>query len=279
MNAGLIYTFIVERKTDIGYILKYNNEEIFLHNNDSLNKELEPGEKVEAFLYHDFKGRLAATLAKPIITLGETAFLEVVGLSHKVGVFLNNGIGKDVLLSRDDLPLNKNMWPQEHDKIFVTIREKGRVVAKRITKDGLHTPITLKEKDEVEAYIMQFHNEGLSVITLDQQVIFIHKTQTRDKHRLGELVNVRVMKVYEDTISGTLIKQKEDMIESDALLILNYLKERKEMEFGNHSTPEDIYNEFNLSKKAFKRALGNLYKQRLIDFEDDKTIYVGDSNE
>lgn len=279
MNAGLIYTFKVERETDIGYILKYNEEEIFLHKNDSLNKQLKPGEEVSAFLFHDFKGRLAATLEKPFITIGEMAFLEVVGINYHVGVFLNNGIGKDVLLSRDDLPLNREMWPKGNDKVLVTIREKGRIVAKRITKDSLKTPITLKEKDEVDAYVMQFHNEGLSVVTLKKEVIFIHKTQTREKHRLGEQVLVRVMKVYEEVINGTLIKQKEDMIESDALLILNYLKERKEMDFGNNSHPDEIYSEFNLSKKAFKRALGNLYRQRLIDFKDEKTIYVGDSDE
>ncbi len=279
MNAGLIYTFVVERKTDIGYILKLNDKEVFLHNNDSLNKELNSGEEVEAFLFYDFKNRLAATLKKPIITLGEEAFLEVVGSSPHLGVFLNNGIGKDVLLSRDDLPLNKSMWPKEGDKIYVTLKEKGRIVAKRITKDSVVFQISLSEKDEVDAYIMSFHNEGVSAITLDKQVIFIHKTQTRDKLRLGELVRVRVMKVYQDTINGTLIKQKEDMIESDALIILNYMKEVKEMEFGNNSTPEAIFQQFNLSKKAFKRALGNLYKQRLIDFKDDKTIYVGEDDE
>lgn len=279
MNAGLIYTFVVDRKTDIGYILKLNDKEVFLHNNDSLNKELNSGEEVEAFLFHDFKNRLAATLKKPIITLGEEAFLEVVGRSPHLGVFLNNGIGKDVLLSRDDLPLNKSMWPKEGDKIFVTLKEKGRVVAKRITKDSVIFKITLSEKDEVDAHIMSFHNEGVSAITLDKQIIFIHKTQTRDKLRLGELVKVRIMKVYQDTINGTLIKQKEDMIESDALIILNYIKGVKEMEFGNNSTPEEIFQQFNLSKKAFKRALGNLYKQRLIDFKDDRTIYVGEDDE
>lgn len=279
MNAGLIYTFKVDRKTDIGYVLKYQEEEVFLHNNDTNFKELESGDDVEAFLYYDFKGRLAATLEKPIITLGEEAFLEVVSVVNNLGVFLNNGISKDILLSRDDLPFDKEEWPKKGDMILVTLREKGRLVLKRVPSKSIVFKINLNEKDEVQAYVNTIHGEGINVVTLDKQVIFIHKTQTRKKYRLGENINVTILKVYEDVIHGTLIKQKEDMIEKDAKLILDYLKEYKVTSLGNHSSPEDIYKVFNLSKKAFKRALGNLYKQRLIEFDDDKTIYVGDDNE
>ena len=61
----------------------------------------------------------------------------------------------------------------------------------------------------------------------------------------------------------------------DSAIILEYLVTNNgKMRFGNDSTPEEIYNNFNMSKKAFKRALGHLYKERKIDFVDGKTILV-----
>ncbi|MCK9166181.1 MAG: S1-like domain-containing RNA-binding protein [Acholeplasmatales bacterium] len=278
MIAGLVYQLKVKRKTDIGYLLEDNEQEVFLHNNDCFGKTPIAGEVVEAFLFHDFKGRLAATLKLPIITLEKGAFLVAVEVVSNLGVFFDNGIDKHLLLSKDDLPNDRSEWPQKGDQLYLTLKGKNRLVAKRVFHlEPIKTD--LREKEIVKGYVNNIKDEGIDVITLKEELIFIHKTQTRKKHRLGEKLNVTIMKVYQDSIHGTLIKQKEEMIELDANLILNYLKKHREMSLGNSSSPEEIFAQFNLSKKAFKRALGSLYKARLIDFKDNKTIYIGDKSE
>ena len=96
-NIGEINQLKVIRKTEIGYLLDGNNEEIFLHFNDSNYKDLKQGEIVDAFLYFDNKRRLAATLKTPLITKSSPSILEVVDKNDRLGLFLNMGI--NLLLS------------------------------------------------------------------------------------------------------------------------------------------------------------------------------------
>src|SRR5690606_14583831 len=123
----------VDRKTDIAYSLKdEKGEEVFLHVNESGREELKKGSLVEAFLYYDAKGRLAATLSRPKITVGDPGELEVVSVSPNLGVFLDLGISKDVLLSKDDLPKDESLWPQVGDKVYVDLKIKTRMTARLV---------------------------------------------------------------------------------------------------------------------------------------------------
>jgi predicted RNA-binding protein (virulence factor B family) len=69
------------------------------------------------------------------------------------------------------------------------------------------------------------------------------------------------------------------MIDVDAKSILDYLKEHGKMKLTSDSSPEEIKKLFSMSKRAFKRALGSIYKQDLVEFENNYTIYIGDKNE
>lgn len=282
MIIGDINKLKVERKTDIGYMLTDGKESVFLHNNETNYQELKDNQMVDAFLYYDFKGRLAATLHKPIVTINSANFLEVVDVKRQLGVFVNNGISKDLLLSKDDLPFDYLTWPTLGDKLYLTIKVKGRLVARRPSKNEINLAHanTVKENDKLAGYVIQVIPEGINVLTEDLHLVFVHQTQMRKSYRLGEKVEVKVIRVYEHTINGSLIKQKENMIEGDAQLIIEYLEDHgNKMKLNNDSSPEDIMATFKLSKKAFKRALGNLYRQRLITFEGEYTIFIGGKDE
>ena len=281
MIIGDINKLKVDRKTDIGYMLSDGNEQVFLHNNETNHEELRDNQMVDAFLYYDFKGRLAATLSKPIITVNRAAFLEVVDVKRSLGVFVDNGVSKDLLVSKDDLPTDYLSWPTLGDKLYLTIKVKGRLVGRRPSKNEInlaHTN-TVNENDKLSGFVIQIIHEGINVLTEDLHLVFVHQTQMRKSYRLGEKVDVKVIRVYEHTINGSLIKQKENMIEGDAGIILDYLEDHGKMKFNNESSPEAIMETFKLSKKAFKRALGHLYKERLITFEGEYTIFIGGKDE
>ncbi|MDD2260188.1 MAG: S1-like domain-containing RNA-binding protein [Acholeplasmataceae bacterium] len=281
MIIGDINKLKVDRKTDIGYMLSDGNEQVFLHNNETNHEELRDNQMVDAFLYYDFKGRLAATLSKPIITVNRAAFLEVVDVKRSLGVFVNNGVSKDLLVSKDDLPTDYLSWPTLGDKLYLTIKVKGRLVGRRPSKNEInlaHTN-TVNENDKLSGFVIQIIHEGINVLTEDLHLVFVHQTQMRKSYRLGEKVDVKVIRVYEHTINGSLIKQKENMIHGDAGIILDYLENHGKMKFNNESSPEAIMETFKLSKKAFKRALGHLYKERLITFEGEYTIFIGGKDE
>ncbi|MFA6801443.1 MAG: S1-like domain-containing RNA-binding protein, partial [Acholeplasmataceae bacterium] len=116
LMCGYVHRLNVLRKTDIGYMLSDGNEEVFLHFNESMHQDLSVNQDVDAFLYFDQKGRVAATLQTPKITLKEPARLNVVTINDDLGVFLDMGIHKDLLLSIDELPLDRHLWPHIGDR-------------------------------------------------------------------------------------------------------------------------------------------------------------------
>ncbi len=274
--VGDVNKFEVNRKTDIGYMLDSDEGEIFLHNNESLHQELAPGMTVDAFLYFDQKGRLAATLKTPLITVGRPGFLKVTAVHEYLGVFLDMGIAKELLLSADDLPLNKELWPQIGDTLYVGIKVKGKLVAKLVSKEDSklkpEAPIELKET--IAAYVQKLGREGVNLITSDGHWIFVHNSLYKEALRYGQEVNVKVTYQSEKGYTGSLTPQKEIAIFDDANIILSYMIREGDMQLTADSTPEEIYEIFKMSKKAFKRALGHLYKERKINFVDGKTILI-----
>ncbi len=274
--VGDVNKFEVNRKTDIGFMLDSDEGEIFLHNNESLHQELTPGMTVDAFLYFDQKGRLAATLKTPIITVGRPGFLKVTAVHEYLGVFLDMGIAKELLLSADDLPLNKELWPQVGDTLYVGIKVKGKLVAKLVSKEDSklkpEAPIELKET--IAAYVQKIGREGVNLITVDGHWIFVHNSLYKEALRYGQEVNVKVTFHSEKGYTGSLVPQKEIALFDDANIILSYMIRKGDMQLTADSTPEEIYEIFKMSKKAFKRAIGHLYKERKINFVDGKTILI-----
>jgi len=276
IQIGDINRLTVNRKTDIGYMLDSSDGEIFLHNNESNYAVLKPGDHVEAFLYFDQKGRLAATLKTPIITVSRPGFLTVSDVNPSLGVFLHMGIAKDILLSKDTLPLSIEQWPQKGDKLYVTIRVKSKLVAKIASSEEIQLKpnTTLSVKDKVVAYVQRIGKEGVNLLTLEGHPIFVHHSMIKESIHLGEEKEVKITYISDRGITGSLIEQKEVSMFEDANRILTHLIRYGDLNLTSDSSPEDIYHTFQMSKKAFKRAIGHLYSERKIDFVDQKTVLV-----
>ena len=276
LKIGETNNLIVNRKTDIGYMLESDDEQVFLHFNESNHQDLVKGDHVKAFLYFDQKGRLAATLKLPYITLTSPGFLRVSAVHEELGVFLDMGISKELLLSFEDLPLDHELWPQVDDILYVSIKIKSRFVAKISSKEEIKIQTTneLKSMEAVEARVQKIGREGINLLTSDGHFIFVHQSMIKEKYRLGQMFSVKVTYKSEKGYTGSLSPQKEKLIYEDANLILSHLIRYGDLDLTSDSTPEEINEKFNMSKKAFKRALGHLYKERKIDFTDNKTILV-----
>ena len=108
----------------------------------------------------------------------------------------------------------------------------------------------------------------------DNYRIFIHESEMLAEPRLGEEITVRVIDVQEDgTLNGSLLPRKQERLDDDAEMIYAYLQEAGgKMPFTDKSSPEEISEMFNLSKGAFKRALGRLMKESRIQQQDGWTI-------
>lgn len=276
LRIGEVNRLRVNRKTDIGYMLESDDDQVFLHFNESAYKELKPNDVVDAFLYFDQKGRLAATLKTPLITATRPGFLKVTAIHHDLGVFLDMGIAKELLLSKDDLTLDLDLWPQVGDILYVSLKMKGKFVAKITSKEEfkLKPEHELKLKDTVLAYVQKIGREGINLLTPEGHFIFVHHTMIKRQIRYGMAVEVKVTYQSEKGYSGSLVAQKEVAIYDDANTILTYVIRNNGMYLTADSTPDEIEKVFKMSKKAFKRAIGHLYKERKIDFVNGKTILV-----
>ena len=257
-------------------MLKSEHDEVFLHFNESLHQTLNPGDLVDAFLYLDHKGRVAATLKQPYLSVDNPNFLVVKDIVHELGVFLDMGISKDLLLSKDDLPYDYDLWPSIGDEIYVVLYIKGKMVAKLAGKSDiiLEPEDALKVKDELEAYVQNIGKNGLNLLSKNGHLLFVHQSMYQGSYRLGQKVLVTVTFISEKGINGSLIEQKEVKLFEDANVILSYLIRNGDLNLDSNSSPEAIKEIFDMSKKAFKRAIGHLYKERKINFIDGKTVLV-----
>lgn len=280
IKIGDINVLKVLRETDIGYMLDSKEGEIFLHKNESEFQNLKAGDQVSAFLYFDQKQRLAATLKTPLVTTQTANFLEVTDVLDNLGVFLNMGISKELLLSKDDLPYNKNEWPRRGDKVYVKVLVKKRLVARLIDVAELPLKETLTIGEEKDFYVQKVGSQGLNLLNEDLEKVFVHHSMLRGSYRLGEKTTARITNLNERGYLGSLLKQKEELRFDDAEIIMQYLTRYKKMSLTSKSSAEEVSKVFDMSKKAFKRALGLLYKERKIDFIENETILIdGDKNE
>ena len=271
LEYGNINKLEVIKITDIAYTLSDGVNEVFLHFNQSL-RELSIGEKVDAFLYYDQKKRLCATLEKPIITSTKYDFVEVVGI-NSAGVFVNIGIAKDILVSKDYLPKFEKQWPRIGDKIPCIIKVKTNQLVAKILEPIDIISNKLEINQQYSGIVTQVLYNGINICTSDYQMVNINKNLLRKQYHVGEEISFKVTAQKENIYNGTTIEQKEKARLQDSDYILDYLRKMGGMiPLGNQSTPEDIYRVLNMSKSAFKRSVGHLYKLKLIIIEDDRII-------
>lgn len=277
LQIGQSNKFIVIRETDISYTLHLFGDEqpndVFLHFNQATRK-LRIDEVIDAFLYYDNRHRLCATMEQPSITTTEYGFVEVVGIKEGLGVFCNIGIAKDILLSTDYLPNNELGWPHIGDKVPCILRVKrDSLVCKLLSKEDLeNVPHNLEVNSTVSVTAAYFTSTGIITYTDDFQIVYVHKSLIRKKYHIGERFDVTIINENSrGEYNGSTVERKEKALLSDSDIVLKYLNDfGGTLKLSDKSTPEEIARYFQLSKKAFKRAIGHLYKNQLIDIFDDK---------
>ncbi|CDQ19590.1 hypothetical protein SAMN05192559_104182 [Halobacillus karajensis] len=277
---GTVQKATVEKKITNAFILKVGADEIVLPE-EEVGKEVEQNEELQIFIYENKKGQAVATLEIPEVTKETYGWSEVVEIVPNMGVFVDIGLSdKDILVSTDHLPLLKSVWPQQGDHLFVSLEldKKGRLLAEPISEqeviDDLEkAPKSLMNK-ELTARVYKATKAGTAVLTGEGFRGFIHPSERKHEPRLGETIQARVIDVKEDgSINLSLRPLKQEGMKEDAEMIYEYLQDNDGVMFlHDKSDPEDIRKTFKISKAAFKRAIGQLLKERKIIQKDGKTM-------
>ncbi|MGY3777616.1 CvfB family protein [Isobaculum melis] len=243
----------------------------------------EMGDEVEGFAYVGMNKDFMLTQDIPAVQVGRYSWGIVTESRKDLGVFVNIGLPKEIVVSLDDLPTVKQLWPKKGDKLMVAIRvdSKDRMWGTLADEEMFHSLArkgdeTLKNQN-ISGVAFRLKLIGTYILTEDYMLGFIHPSERKDEPRLGELVNGRVIGVRPDGILNvSLMPRAFEAIDDDAAMLLAILERTRTGSFPytDKSDPDEIRERFGISKGQFKRALGNLMKQRMIVQEDGETKLV-----
>lgn len=272
MKLGKRQVLTVVKKVDFGVYLGSNEERVLLPQKQ-VPAGIEPGDPIEVFLYKDSDDRLIATTNEPKIELGKLAVLDVVD-TGKFGAFLNWGLEKDLFL-----PFKQQTAKVEKgDQCLVSlyIDKSQRLCATMRVYELLSTNSPYKKDDEVQGIVYDTSDNFGTFVAVDNQFsALIPKKDSFGNFRVGQTVTARVAAVKPDGKLDLSVKDKIPMqMDKDAEMILAKIEKcGGVLPFTDKADPELIKKEFNMSKNAFKRAVGRLFKERKIQI-NEKNITV-----
>lgn len=243
-----------------------SQDNILLPNNELEGKDLREGDEVEVLIYKDSEDRLTATFRVTEALVGTIAKLEVVDINEKLGAFLNWGLMKDVLL-----PIGQQNCEVEIGKRYlVGLYEdsKGRVSATMKIYNFLLPCKDYEKNDSVSGTVYNINDEiGVFVAVDDRYFGLIPNSECFKEYQVGDDFSGRVMRVREDgklDLSPRAVIS-EQMDEDSKFILEKMILLKDNFKFNDSSSPEEIKDFFDMSKKAFKRAIGSLLKKELIE--------------
>ncbi len=228
------------------------------------------GDELEVFIYLDSEDRLIATTETPLAMVGDFAYLKVVSVSN-FGAFLDWGLMKDLLV-----PFREQKEKMEKDRSYVVYvyfdDETGRIAASaKIDRFLDNVSPKYEPGDEVDLMIANRTELGYKAIINDLHSGILYYNQVFKPLSMGLKLKGYIAKVREDEKIDLMLErpgyEKMDDLSEQVLAVLR--ENGGAMQVSDKSSPRDIESYFKMSKKNFKKALGALYKKRLIIIEDE----------
>jgi predicted RNA-binding protein (virulence factor B family) len=256
------------KKTDNGLILTDGETEVLLPYFD-VPKNIEIGDNINVFTYVQKDGNLIATTKKPLACVGDFAYLTVVD-DNDDGAFMDLGLDKDIFVpSREQ---KRPMFKGDSHVVYLFLDETNdRMVASSKLLNFVEIDdINLEEGDETSLLIVDRSDMGYNAIIDNKYIGLLYANELFDDLTSGETRKGWIKKIrVEGKIDLSLQPMGYGHILDSKDLILQELKESGgKISLGDKSSPDEIYSRFKISKNAFKKVIGALYKDRLITISD-----------
>ena len=272
IELGKKQILTIIKKVDFGVYLADvtdNAEEKVLLPAKQVPEDAEVNDNLTVFVYRDSKDRLIATTKTPMLEVGQVALLTVNQVG-KFGAFLDWGLEKDLLL-----PFKEQTMPvQAGDQCLVHlyIDKSNRLCASMKVYHYLRTDSPYKKDDKVEGIVYEIsRNFGVFVAVDNCYSALIPKSEPAQGIQVGDRIAARITEVKPDGKLSLSVREKAyiQMNEDAEKLLALIEREGGSLPFSDKADPELIREKTGMSKNEFKRAAGNLYKQRLIVIEKD----------
>ena len=268
MRIGEIQTLRVARVSEFGlYLADEEGNEVLLPNRYvSLTQKVD--DEVEVFVYHDSEDRIVATTETPKITAGKVAWLKVVDKNIH-GAFLDWGItGKDLFLPNRNQQGGVLVGSYKPVYMYVdNITERCVATTKLKSYVNNEGVVTLSPRQKVEALIVSESEIGYRAIVESRHWGMIYKNQIFREVKLGDKVEAYVSRITEDNRVDLSLQQKgfAQVKDSAEVLYDAIVEAGGTLALTDNSSPEEIREQLNMSKKLFKRSLGVLMSHNRVE--------------
>lgn len=272
ITLGNYNTLVIQRFTDHGAYLDGGELGEILMPKTYVSRDMRPGDEVRVFVYLDQQERLVATLETPFAVVGDFAFLEVSWVNN-FGAFLNWGVMKDLFVPFSEQ--KKKMELGNSYIVYVHVDEETQRIVGTAKVDRYLSPATARtyyRGKDVDLLVWQRTELGLKVIVDNRHAGLIYNDELiGTEPRTGERLRGTVVTVRDDgRLDIALQRIGKGRFRDFAEQLLGELQECGGfLPFTDESAPEAIAGRFGVSKKTFKRAVGNLYRQHLIVLKSD----------
>ena len=269
IEQGRFHKLSIVKRSTFGLFLGDETGEEVLLPNKYCTDSMKPGMEAEVFIYRDSEERKVATTLTPKILFHEFALLKVAAVA-KVGAFMDWGLEKDLMVPFREQP--QNMEEGRWYIVFLTLDEKtDRLFASnRLERYLQNEKLSVTEGEEVALIVWQKTDLGYTVIINHAHKGLIFNNEIFQDLNVGEKLKGFVKKIREDNKIDISLQPIGYMKFNDAnseLIFRSLVENQGFMPFTDKSTPEVIYSQFGISKKAFKKSIGALYKQKKILIE------------
>lgn len=278
LSENTIQRLTVLRTSDQGAFLDgqtgNTSDDILLHK-DQQTGPVAIGDRVEVFLYKDPKGRLTASMRLPAMKIGQIAYTEVINTTN-FGCFVEVGTERGIFMPHAEM----RGRPQVGEKVWVRLYEdkSGRLAVSMDVDDAMRRAskpaADAKLGQDIKGAVYNLTSEGAFLISPERWIAFIHRSEMTHTVKVGEMVSARIIYKREDgRLNASMRPPKEVALASDGDRIMAYLGERNgKIPYSDGTSAALIKDKFNISKAAFKRALGHLMKENKIIQEDGWTL-------
>lgn len=264
---GKFNTLRIVAKNSEGLSLSDGQSEILLPFLD-VPKNIALGDEIEVFIFVNKAGQTIATTKKAIAQADEFAYLMVVDVNED-GAYLDLGIDKDIFIPARDQkrPMDKG----ESYVVYIYVADNDKLLASsRLDRFVDEENFDFDEGDEVNLLISERTDLGYNAIINNTNIGLLYHNELFANLQPGDYRKGWIKKIrIEGKIDLSLQPQGFSHILDTKDVVLAALKENHGViDLGDKSTPEQIYERFQISKSAFKKAIGGLYKERLITLSD-----------
>ena len=268
IELGKFNTLRVVKEVDFGMYLDGGEEGEILLPSRYVPENCKPGDELTVFIYLDNEERLVATTLTPLVQVGEFACLEVAWI-NQYGAFLNWGLMKDLFV-----PFREQKMKMQVGKQYVIHAhlddESYRIVASaKVDRYLSKEKAPYEPGQEVSILIWQKTDLGFKAIIENRYSGLLYESEIFQPLHTGMTLKAYVKQVREDgKIDLILQKPGQGKVEDFAATLLDYIREQGgHITLHDKSPAEEIYDTFGVSKKTFKKAVGDLYKKHLVSLQ------------